>query len=231
MRPSLIFHILTTLILVLLPLSAKAQTSAMPWCQPEKTPRIDVKTDTNRITWVYNRSKKQLDTAHIDTINPYGNEVITDVGGLMQGGIKMEERMMFGTLLNPNTKQVCGYYSRIDVSFRISPTIYIASEYPQGSCMHNAIRNHELKHINVDRAIVNKYAQLIGRMVEKEIKRQNIYGPYAEAQLKDMQMLMKERMEGIMTQVNNAMDAERRAEQQKVDSLQEYERVNHLCKR
>jgi hypothetical protein len=42
-------------------------------------------------------------------------------------------------------------------------------------------------------------------------------------------MQMKARMEGILTSYSNAMDNERRALQQQVDNLQEYERVNHSC--
>jgi len=209
--------------------AARAATPDTNWCQPKTTPAVSIMSDTNRITWVYNKSSKVLNKSQIDTVNPYGNSVITDVGGLMHGGIKMDEKMEFGTLTNSGTGETCIYYNKIDVGFHIFPTIYIASEYPQNSCMFNAIRAHELKHINVDRDIVNRYAKGVGQAIQAEIKRQYIYGPAPTADKVALQMTIKQRMEGIMKVYSDAMDAERRKRQQDVDNLQEYERVNHLC--
>lgn len=219
-----IFHIL--IVLLLLPAPAFA---AQSWCNPKTVPKINIKSDTDRITWIFSKSEKELNRKDIDTVNPYGNNVITDVGGLMQGGIKMQERMQFGGLTNPNTRETCMFYDKIDVTFHIFPTIYIASEFLPGTCMHNAIKQHEMKHISVDREIVNKYASAVGRAIQAEIKRQNIYGPVPDSNKVALQAQMKQRMESIMFKYSNAMDAERRSRQQKIDSLQEYERVNHLC--
>ena len=228
---ALIFHILIASFFITGSAFAQTQRSANDpnWCRPDGIPKIDIKTDTDRITWVYNRSQKTLNKADIDTVNPYGNNVITDVGGLMHGGIKMEETMQFGSLTNPNTNEVCMYYGAINVSFHIFPTIYIASEYPPGTCMHNAIKAHELKHINTDRQIVNKYARLVGQAVQNEIRSKPIYGPVPVANQAAIESQVKQRMNRIMTFYSTAMDAERRKLQQQVDNLQEYERVNHLC--
>ncbi len=220
----IIFHILIAFF-ALSATSAQAES----WCQPKGMPVVNVKTDTNRVKWVFSKSQKSLNKADIDTINPYGNEVITDVGGLMHGGIKMQQRMQFGTLVNPNVRQTCMYYSQIDVSFHIYPTIYIASEYPRGTCMHNAIRAHELEHVNIDRQIVNRYAQMIGTAIKNEINRQYVYGPVPSSNSSVLQQQVKQRMETIMRKYSDAMDKERRQRQQALDSLSEYERVNHLC--
>ncbi|PZP54596.1 MAG: hypothetical protein DI586_09405 [Micavibrio aeruginosavorus] len=220
-----IFHILICFLLVAVSATANAES----WCQPKVTPTINVKTDTNRIKWVFNKSQKDLNQKDIDTVNPYGNSVITDVGGLMHGGIKMQQRMEFGTLTNPNVNETCMFYNSVDASFHIYPTIYIAREYPQGSCMHNAIRAHELQHVNIDRQIVNKYALLVGNAIKSEINRQFTYGPVPSSNRNAIQAQMRQRMEGILRQHSTAMDAERRKLQQDLDSLSEYERVNHLC--
>ena len=227
MTRTTIFHILM-LVMLAFPFSAFAGVNAN-WCAPPKPPTVDVKTDTDRITWVYDRSEKVLDKQHIDTVNPYGNNVITDVGGLMQGGIRMAESMRFGTFTNPNTGQSCMYYDSVSVEFHIFPTIFIASEHAPGTCLHNAIKFHEMKHINVDRDIVNRYAAGVGKSIQAEIQQQGIYGPFPTSNLPATQSQMKARMESILTAYSNGMDNERRVLQQQVDSLQEYERVNHFC--
>lgn len=219
-----IFHIL-----ILLWLAAPVTASAASWCRATSLPKVTVNADTDNITWDFSKSEKTLNTLDIDTVNPYGNTVITDVGGLMHGGIKISESMQFNSLVNKTEGLVCMFYDNVTVDLHIQPTIYIANENPPGSCKHNAIKQHELKHIETDRNIVNKYSLLIGRAIEAEIKRQNIYGPYPENQTQAVQEMMRGRMDAILQTYNNSITSERRTLQQRIDSLQEYERVNHLC--
>lgn len=224
MRP-VIFHILIVLILLAAP-----RAQAAGWCNPDIVPKVSVKTDTDRIKWVFNKSQRELNNQEIDTVSPYGKSVITDVGGLMQGGIEMAETMKFNTMTNPNTNELCMYYNNVQISFHIFPTIYIASEHPRGTCMHQAIKNHELKHINVDRQIVNKYAQAVGNAVQTEIRRQAVYGPAPVSEGPKIQAYMKSRLEQILVNYSKQMDAERRTRQQAIDTLQEYEAVQKSCR-
>lgn len=200
------------------------------WCNPDSAPVITISPFTDRISYNFNLSEKELNGFSVDTINPYGNNVITDVGGLMKGGIETEQQMKFGTLTNRSTGQVCYWYTSVDVSIHINPTIYVAREFPKDSCMHNAILAHEQQHVIVDREIVNKYAGILGNAIKEEISSRRIYGPVPVSQEPAIASQMKSRMQSILKQVTNQMSAERKARQQKVDSLSEYERVNHLCK-
>lgn len=147
----------------------------------------------------------------------------------MKGGIETSQSMRFSTLTNPRLREVCYWYDTVDVNIHINPTIYIASEFPQGSCMHNAIMEHEQKHVTVDREMVNKYAQLIGNAIKAETDRQPIYGPVPLAQEKAIEAAIKSKMQSIVTNLIAQMDQERKTRQQVVDNLSEYQRVNALC--
>ena len=209
---------------------ARAASAASAWCKAENTPRIDVKTSTDKVTWDFSKSEKQLNRFTIDTVNPYGKEVITDVGGLMQGGIVTSESIAFKSLTNNRINQVCYWFDKITVTLHIMPTIYIASEFPPGSCKHNAIKEHEMKHIAVDREIVNKYAHTIGQAMQQSVREQSVFGPYAVAHSAQAEAYMKARLEGVLKYYAKMMDDERRRRQQVVDSLSEYERVNRMCR-
>lgn len=225
-----------SLLVTIIPLSFVAALTlssayaAPSWCHPNIAPRITIKPSTDNISYNYTLSEKQLNNFSVDTKNPYGGNVITDVGGLMKGGIQTEQKMTFGTITNRNTDEVCYWYNTIDVTIHISPTIYIASKYPKGSCMFNAIMKHEERHVIVDREIVNKYAAIIGKTLKDEISSARIYGPVAESKESLLGDKMRERMKQILDNTTRQMSAERQKRQQEVDSLTEYERVNHLCK-
>lgn len=200
------------------------------WCKPDKPARVTIKANTDQVSYDFSKSEKDLNKFNVDTVNPYGNNVITDVGGLMKGGIETRQAMQFSTLTHKGLGQVCYWYDKVDVLVHIHPTIYIASEFPRGSCKHEAIMGHEHKHVQVDREIVNKYVALIGKAVKAEVDRNMIFGPLPVAEGKATEAWLQRRISSIVKQYTDMMDAERRTRQQAVDSLPEYERVNKMCK-
>ena len=199
------------------------------WCKPNTSPKINVHTSTDQVLYNFTLSEKQLDTFSVSTVNPYASNIITDVGGLMKGGIQTQQRMSFGTLINRETNQICYWHDNMDVYMHIKPTIYVANNFPKGSCMHNAILEHEHKHVVLDREIVNKYAALIGQAMKSDINQYHVFGPVPLSQQNVLQGQIKQRMQTILTNYTTQMSTERRKRQQQIDSLQEYERVNNLC--
>jgi hypothetical protein len=218
---------LALLFLTLTPLSAFA--AQKPWCVTTTPPSINIHTSTDQISYDFTKSEKDLDKFSVTTVNPYGDSVITDVGGLMHGGIQTQQKMTYGTITNPRTREICYWHNEMDIYIHIKPTIYIANNFPRGSCMHNAILAHEHKHVIVDREIVNKYATLIGNAVKDDITRYRIYGPVPLSQKSVVEEQLKQRMQIILKSYTDRMSTERKARQQQVDNLSEYERVNHLC--
>ena len=95
--------------------------------------------------------------------------------------------------------------------------------------MFNAIMEHEQKHVMVDREIVNKYAKLMGQAIRDDITTHRIYGPVPISQQQSLNQQLNTRMETLLNHFTNQMSTERRKRQQAVDSLNEYERINHLC--
>ncbi len=224
-----LFLLLSAATLALLPADARADLGQHGWCKADRTPQIEVKTSTDQVTWDFSKSQKDLDRFSIDTDNPYGANMITHVGGLMSGGIELRETMSYRTITHNRMNQICYWFDKVVVTLHINPTIYIASEFPQGSCKHNAIKEHELKHIEVDREIVNKYAGMIGQALRDDMAKQSLFGPYMLAQTKDVEKYLKERVEYVLRYYSDMMQDERKRRQQLVDSLHEYERVNKLC--
>lgn len=206
-------------------------SAADNWCTPPKSPIINIKTSTDNISYDFSKSEKQLNQFSITTVSPYASNVITDVGGLMKGGIETSQQMSFGTMTNPNTNQMCFWYDRIDVLIHIRPTIFVARDFPKGTCMHNSILEHEHKHVIVDREIVNKYAGLIGQAIRDDVSRYRLFGPYPVPQSQANLQQVKLRMQNILKTYSSQMSSERKARQQQVDSLSEYERVNKSCPR
>lgn len=199
-------------------------------CKSETVPKINVRTSTTPVAYDFTKTEKDLNNFSVDTINPYGESVSTDVGGLMRGGITVSHSVKYETVTNRLSREMCYWYSQIDIVIHINPTIYVAREFPQGSCKHNAILQHETRHVIIDREVVNKYAQIIGQNVSDDVSRQSVFGPIAESDHGQMEAYIADHMKQIVSRYTNEMNAERRQRQQAHDSMAEYERVNNMCR-
>jgi|TARA_R110002126_G_scaffold13118_1_gene56000 hypothetical protein len=201
------------------------------WCYPRSAARISITPTTDEIFFDFSKSEQELNNFKIDTVNPYGKEVIVDVGGLMAGGIELNHRANIGYITNPNYNLSCLWYDTLQIDIGIKPTIYIAKEYNKGTCMHNAIMEHEMKHIQVDIDMVNTYANKIGYEINKKLTEVPLYGPIPESETAGVQQQMMSSVTDIIKRYVEELKTARRAAQQKVDTKKEYDSVSAKCKR
>ena len=117
----------------------------------------------------------------------------------------------------------------MDVNININPKILIASDHKKGECRHNAILNHEMKHIFIDREIVRKYVPLIKREMEQAAIKVGIVGPKDARNAKLFQDKITDYMDGRLKIITTKMYSERSQNQQGIDSLAEYNRVSAEC--
>lgn len=201
-------------------------------CQAKTAPKITVNPSKSRVRYDFTKSKAQLNNVDVDTISPYGPNHKTNVSGLMSGSIQVKSNMGFMHETYDQLGKGCLYLKSVDVSVHIDPTIFIASEYPTGSCMHNAVLVHELKHVREDQLVVNKYSNIIGRALARFVDSQGpAFGPYEEERLPFVQQNIQNSIGKVLKQYNQQLNEERQKRQQAIDSLEEYESIGRRCKK
>ena len=208
-------------------LAGAAPSSICPATEPTK---INVVPKTMEIKYDYSRTTAELQATQTDTIDPYGFHGMTQTQGFMQGQIKMQPRVELDYKYIPEYKAVCLWYKSIDITIEIDPTIVIAKEVYKDRCMKAAVIEHEMKHIKVDRQIVNKYAQAMGKKVydglaSRGFKVGPIDGDYGQDTADKMQKVVYQ----IIEHEYQKMGLERTDLQRAVDNLQEYESVSAKC--
>lgn len=217
------------IILISLSFSVAAQAQSVE-CRAKTVPRINVTPKTNNIKYDFTKTKAQLNSVDVDTVSPYGPHHKTTVSGLMSGSIQVRTQVEFLHEKYAQADLGCVYLKNINVEVKIDPTIFIASEYRNGSCYHNAVLNHERKHVREDQLIVNKYVSRIGRALQDLIKgKTDGFGPYRLGRLESVQQNVQQAVNKVVTRYNDDMNKERRRRQQAIDSLEEYESIGARC--
>ncbi len=198
-------------------------------CPAQKAGKVSVSWKSDPIRYDFTKSQRQMDAMENDTVSPYARDAKTHVGGLMKGGIALESRIMTSALGYERARKICQWIDEVRLDLRIDPKIYITREHRKGSCKHNAIMEHEMKHVYVDRDIVKKYVPIFKRRLQDAVMKVGIVGPKDERDQKRYQQKINDYIESQIAAVNNQMTAERRQRQQAIDTLEEYERVARMC--
>lgn len=148
----------------------------------------------------------------------------------MSGEIRVEHQIGFVQERYEQMNKACLHYDSLSVTMVINPTIYIAREHKPGTCRYKAILEHEKKHVEADRIVVNKYAKRIGDALRFALgKYGSSFGPFEAGQVEAVQTRLQDYIGDIVKEEVARMNEERITRQQAIDSLEEYERVRKMC--
>ena len=193
-------------------------------------PIIHISTAETPVAFNLKKSVAQLNHMDIDTKSPFPSSYHTDVGGVMSGEIAVTHKMKFNTLVTDGKQ--CATLREVDVEISISPTVFIASDFQDQPCWFKQIFAHETKHVEVDRAIMKKYAGQMTDGLNLALMDPADYttGWVDTTAIGDMKDNMQAGIDQAIEVMFNKMMADRRKRQQQVDSRDEYERISAACK-
>lgn len=197
-------------------------------CEAPEPPRISVVPQHNEIKYDFSKTRQDLMNFKIDTISPYAAHEHAQVGGLMGGAVKVKSDMNIAWSVSALTDAGCYWYKDIKIIIESDPTIYIAREYPKGSCQHQAILEHERRHVLTDRRVVGEYMPQIEASVRAAVAKRPSVGP-VKGDPEDVQKQMAGHIDRAVSEAVDKMYAERRRRQQALDSREEYDRISGSC--
>ena len=199
-------------------------------CKMPEPTQINVVPRTAPVKYDTRQTLDQIQSQAIDTINPYGFDSKSHTTGYMKGSIEMRQQVMISHQMVLRNKGACVWYSEINLDISIDPTIVIANEVTKDRCKYNAVKEHELKHVMVDRKIVNKYAKSMGRKVYDGLQARGfMVGPVKPEDVKAITARMQKTVAQLVELESKKMEIERAEAQQAIDSLEEYKRVSAAC--
>ena len=145
--------------------------------------------------------------------------------GLTRGVSRINFEMRLRSVDDLNRQWEC-VSPQIVVSYGFDPmTIYVAKEFPKGSCAFNEIYQHEQRHVQTYQehlaAIERDFAETLARRFETG-------APYRAAVGETRQMLSKELNERWVPYLKREIERVK-VSQALVDSPEEYERVSESC--
>lgn len=198
-------------------------------CSIPVAPIINIKPVTADIQYDFSKTDQQLTAMKSNTISPYGINADMVTRGLRHDKPTMDYNIQFGSAVHPSSGTFCVWYKQIDINIKLSPKIYIAKGYNKGKC-GQFILNHEKKHVLVDRQVMNKYAQMMGKSVQNAVNMAGALGPYNMDKVDSVRDGMSKHIDSALQSVLLLMQNEMNNKQQAIDSKEEYDAGHEACK-
>lgn len=190
---------------------------------------IHVKMETPEPIINHTKSRYDLRDFDVSTKSPYGDKNFTHVNGLMRGPVELTTKMTIAWQSDASRQENCFWYRTITLTLKLQPTIYVAKEIPKGTCYFNAIIQHEMKHVEVDRGLIRDYQNIIYDTIENYV---HSAGPLDHSPMGDEKAAQKKLTKDLEREVQDIhvrMREDRIERQAAIDTLGEYNRVADEC--
>ncbi|MCB2106842.1 MAG: hypothetical protein KDE14_04030 [Rhodobacteraceae bacterium] len=127
----------------------------------------------------------------------------------------------------PTAGGYCVYFRHIDVEYGyLDHDVFVASEYPPGSCEYNAILDHENQHVAINRVALREGARLLRQELEQALER------FEPKFSKDPQTGTDRAIADLQlsaTPTLNRIERDQAARNAVLDSTSNYEETGKLC--
>jgi hypothetical protein len=105
-------------------------------------------------------------------------------------------------------------------------TVYIAEEISFGTCSYDEVMNHEEKHVEVDRTIMDLFVPLFEIEIREKLRAIGVKRGYSPVMVEKK---VSGSFDDILHSFSERMNAQRNRLQDAVDSVEEYERMSMVC--
>ena len=215
-------------LLVLLPVLAHADE-----CTPGLlNPPVDIKTVEGDPNFAYDQTTGDLG-GKAQAGNSYKP---TGVGGprwhtagLTQSNIHIKRQIDTHGFKRQDGSSACLFIDKISLNVELAPTVWVANEFPMGTCMYKVVREHEMRHVNADRTVTNQHLARIRAALTEVAMGRGFFGPASPDQIKAAADAFVAQVDAVLHRETEAYYADEAKAQQAIDTLQEYERLSHVC--
>lgn len=206
--------------LLIFPLLLIASPSRADPCDALPKPSVTIKRIDERLSTNTEYSYKSLTNIGAALARP-GKQVL----GLTRGNATVSFASQTPAIIDPSGRWECAS-PQITLSFGFSPmTVYVAREFPEGSCAFKEILEHEMRHVEAYRTHIASIEKALTESLNARFATGAIWrGPVGQTAARLRQELDARWAPYVQRQIKRVDEA-----QAKIDTAEEYQRVANAC--
>ena len=207
-------------LLLTLPLLLIASPGRADPCDELPKPSVTIKRIDERLSYNTEYSYKSLTNIGASLARP-GKQVL----GLTRGNATVSFASNTPSIIDPTGRWECAS-PQITLSFGFSPlTVYVAREFPEGTCAYKEIREHEMRHVETYQKHIASIEKELTESLNARFASGTVWrGPVGQTASRLRQELDARWAPYVQRQIKRVDEA-----QAKIDTAEEYERVANAC--
>ncbi len=211
-------------------LSAPAYAAPLA-CPQMAPPEVTVTVDIAEPKFDFSLNRVALNQKFAGIPLPNPEIYHLEINSVMAGELGADHKTLLKERADPVTAQSCVGFDRVDVVLTVNPVIYMASEFRRQECQYKAFLEHELKHVEADRVILNDYAARIreGLLFAFSGNADVMIGPIPSSLVPDARTALRDRIQGSIENLLRMAGQGRIDRQKDIDTYYEYARLSHAC--
>mgnify|MGYP001011977997 CR=1 FL=1 len=149
--------------------------------------------------------------------------------GLTRSRTEFRVRPRF-QLASFDDKQVCVILQKVDASWKMTElTVYLAREYPEGSCQYRETRAHEDEHVRINQYTMRRFAPVLEARLRKTAAA--LAARWDKKGGRDVMEAMTQELKAAGAAVLSEFQAELRKGHAAIDTPESYRAVARKCDR
>jgi hypothetical protein len=174
-------------------------------------------------------SGHDLGSFHISTTFSHSRNETFTVGGLTLSDFSPVYLVDFDVMTNPALGIACLALKSVSITVKYAPTIYVASEFKEGSCRFQSTLQHEARHVNTDIITFNELLPVLRQAVQDAADKIGAVGPVKSENLIPERDNMMDQLKAALSAKAEEIEKIRFNRQQMIDTRQEYLRLSKMC--
>ncbi len=127
-------------------------------------------------------------------------------------------------------KRVCVWLESLDVDFSYTRMdVFISSQYGEGSCPYQVIRDHENQHVSINLATLKKYREKMETAIKGAMSLPTKANPLSFSSLNQAKNILAARIKGIVDPIYKRFKDEVMRNNNQIDTMENYRRTQAKC--
>lgn len=202
--------------------ATSAPALARKKCQPHR-PATSLKYEIEPVEYIRTLSAKQLSIFH----SPFSQNTVLGLAG-GQVGTRFEASFKIKEV---SKNKYCLNLKKIEAVLFAKPQVHIAKNFKRGTCEYNAVLKHENKHIKVLKRAHREYLPHYRKHLRVTSKKVPVLPPMSLKEATQKKHVLMAQIKVDLNVYQNRIMQDVAERQKKVDTAEEYQRVNDRCKR
>ena len=205
------------------PVIAAYMLAAFGGCKASAPPAFDLQFEVRAPTYFRDSTSTELEQMKGESAG-HGR-----IGGLTRNETRSALNITTAEMPQVFDDDYCLWPTDVKVRIELHPTVWVASQYAQGSCRYNVAYVHEMLHVKIARDTLSEFMPGIEALLRAKVATLGMVGPIPESAIESAKNRQMAEIQSALDAAIKRVDMVLEGRQAVIDTPQAYLQASNAC--